>query len=102
MYVHFVTNPAVAAKSNKPLLLTLDRALLQCSARSTEHSTLRGTVKCVSAFGPNNNQWRRWMRMVAAFSGGLAVQVGWLGLHGVGSHPALSLHSSNEPGELSQ
>jgi len=28
-------------------------------------------------------------------------QVGWLGLR-VGGHPALSLHSSNEPGELSQ
>jgi len=28
-------------------------------------------------------------------------QVGWLGLR-VGSHPALSLHSSNELGELLQ
>jgi len=37
------------------------------------------------------------MQMVAAFSGGLTVQVDWLGL-GVGSHLALSLHSSNEPG----
>jgi len=35
------------------------------------------------------------------FIGGLTAQVGWLGL-GVGGHPALSLHSSNEPGELSQ
>jgi len=33
--------------------------------------------------------------------GGLTAQVGWLGLR-VGGHPALSLHSSNEPGELSQ
>jgi len=42
------------------------------------------------------------MQMVAAFSGGLtAVQVGWLGLR-VGGHLALSLHSSNEPSELSQ
>jgi len=41
------------------------------------------------------------MRMVAAFSGGLTVQVNWLGLR-IGGHPALSLHSSNEPGELSQ
>jgi len=41
------------------------------------------------------------MRMVAAISGGLKVQVGWLGLR-VGGRPALSLHSSNEPGELSQ
>jgi len=39
--------------------------------------------------------------MVAAISGGLAVQVDWLGL-GVGGQPALSLHSSNEPGKLSQ
>jgi len=28
-------------------------------------------------------------------------QAGWLGLR-AGGHPALSLHSSNEPGELSQ
>jgi len=28
-------------------------------------------------------------------------KVGWLGLR-VGGHPELSLHSSNEPGELSQ
>jgi len=34
-------------------------------------------------------------------SGGLTVQIGWFGLR-VGGHPALSLHSSNEPGELSQ
>jgi len=40
------------------------------------------------------------MWMVAAI-GGLTAQVGWLGLR-VGGHPALSLHSSNEPGELSQ
>ena len=33
--------------------------------------------------------------------GGLAAQVGWLGLR-VGGHRALSLHSSSEPGELSQ
>jgi len=33
--------------------------------------------------------------------GGLTAQVDWLGL-GVGGHPALSLHSSNEPGEFSQ
>ena len=32
---------------------------------------------------------------------GLTAQVGWRGLR-VGGHPALSLHSSNEPGELSQ
>jgi len=39
--------------------------------------------------------------MVAAISGGLTVQVDWLGLR-VGGQPALTLHSSNEPGELSQ
>jgi len=33
--------------------------------------------------------------------GGLTAHIGWFGLR-VGSHPALSLHSSNEPGELSQ
>jgi len=33
--------------------------------------------------------------------GGLTAQIGWFGLR-VGSHPALSLHSSNAPGELSQ
>jgi len=33
--------------------------------------------------------------------GGLTAQIGWFGLR-VGSHPVLSLHSSNEPGELSQ
>jgi len=33
--------------------------------------------------------------------GSRSVQVGWLGLR-VGGHMALSLHSSNEPGELSQ
>ena len=39
--------------------------------------------------------------MVAVFPGGLTVQVDWLGLR-VGGHPALSLRSSSEPGELSQ
>jgi len=38
--------------------------------------------------------------MVAA-TGGLTAQVGRYGLS-VGGHPALSLHSSSEPGELSQ
>ena len=33
--------------------------------------------------------------------GGLTAQIGGFGLR-VGGHPALSLHSSNEPGELSQ
>jgi len=39
------------------------------------------------------------MWTVAANFGRLTAQVDWLGL-GVGGHPALSLHSSNEPGEL--
>ena len=33
--------------------------------------------------------------------GGLTAQIGWFGLR-VGGLPSLSLHSSNEPGELSQ
>ena len=44
------------------------------------------------------------MWMTAAFlvpTGGLTAQVDWLGLR-VGGHLALSLHSSYEPGELSQ
>jgi len=41
------------------------------------------------------------MQMTGALSGKLTVQVDWLGL-GVGGQPALSLHSSNELGKLSQ
>jgi len=41
------------------------------------------------------------MWTVAAYTGGLTVQVVWLGLR-VGSHLALSLHSTSEPGKLSQ
>ena len=41
------------------------------------------------------------MAMVNADSSCLTVQVGWLGLR-VGGQPAVSIHSSNEPGELSQ
>jgi len=40
------------------------------------------------------------MWMIAASFSGLTAQVDWLGLR-VGGHPALSLHSSDEPGELS-
>jgi len=40
------------------------------------------------------------MWMIAAY-GRLAAQVDWLGLR-VGGHLVLSLHSSNEPGKLSQ
>jgi len=42
-----------------------------------------------------------WMQMLAAFVGGLTVQVGWLGL-GVGGHPAVILRLLNEPDELLQ
>jgi len=41
------------------------------------------------------------MWMIAAINGVLVAQVDWLGLR-VGGHPVLSLHSSNELGELSQ
>jgi len=41
------------------------------------------------------------MWIVADYTGGLTAQVDWLALR-VGSHPALSLHLSCEPGELSQ
>ena len=37
--------------------------------------------------------------MVAAIFGELSAQVDWRGLR-VGGHPALSLHSSDEPDEL--
>ena len=58
--------------------------------------------RVVSAFGlSNNNKWRWWMWTVAAIYRRTQAQVGWLGLR-VGGHMALSLHSSNEPGELSQ
>jgi len=70
--------------------------------RSTQPSTLLGTVKWVSAYElSNNNKWRWCLRMVAANLSADLAQIGWFGL-GVGGHPALSLHSSNEPGELSQ
>ena len=39
--------------------------------------------------------------VAAPIFGGLTAQVDWLGLR-VGGHRALSRHSSNEPGELSQ
>jgi len=43
----------------------------------------------------DNGPWT-WM----PFTGGLTAQVGWFGPT-VGGHPAISLHCSNEPGELS-
>ena len=68
--------------------------------RSTQSSTLRGMAKSVSAFGLSNNK----MAMVDVDDSSLpadSAQVDWLGLR-VGGHLALSLHSSNEMGELSQ
>ena len=41
------------------------------------------------------------MWMVAAIIGRLTAQVDWVGLS-ICSYPGLSLHSSNEEGELSQ
>ena len=70
--------------------------------RSTQPSTLCGTVRWVSAYelSNNSNGDGGCGRQLPVF-GGLTAQVDWLGLS-VGGHPALSLHSSNEPGELSQ
>ena len=70
--------------------------------RSSQPSTRRGMVKWVSAFGLSNNN----VAMVdvddsSLPAGGLTAQVDWLGLK-VGGHLALSLHSSYEPGKLSQ
>jgi len=41
------------------------------------------------------------MWMIEPIFGGLTAKVNWLGLR-IGGHVALSLHSSNEPRELSQ
>jgi len=35
--------------------------------RSTQPSTLRGTIKWVSAFVLSNNKWRRWVWLLAAY-----------------------------------
>ena len=66
----------------------------------TQSSTLRGTVEWVSA---------GWVIIanddggcgLQQTTGGITAKVSWLGLR-VGSHLALSLHSSNEPVEFSQ
>jgi len=49
-------------------VLGMDCCILPAVPRSTQPSTLHGTIKWVSlAFGmSNNNKWRRWMWMVAA------------------------------------
>jgi len=51
-------------------------------------------------FGMSYNKWRWWMQTAAAFSGGLTIQVGWLGA-GLAANSVLSLHSSNDLAELS-
>jgi len=65
--------------------------------------SISSTIKCASAYGLSNSNK---MAMVnedgsCVYFGGLAAQVDWLCLR-VGGHPVLSLHSSNEPAELSQ
>ena len=56
--------------------------------RLTQPSTLRGTVKWVSAFGLSNNKMAMVdVGHVAAYTGGLNAQVGWLGRR-VGGRPA--------------
>ena len=64
---------------------------LQCAPllQSTQPSTLRGIITLAM------------VDVDDSIFGGLTAQVDWLGLR-VGGHPALSLHSSDEPGELSQ
>ena len=73
--------------------------------RSTQPSTLRVTVKWLSAYElSNNNKWRWCLRMAAAnlSADSQPKSVGLVWGLAPGGHPALSLHSSNEPGELSQ
>jgi len=66
---------------------------------TVQPSTLRGTIKWVSAYGLSNNNngdgGCGCMHGSSQFSG-LTSQVDWLGLR-VGGHSALSLHSSNKP-----
>ena len=54
-----------------------------CVPRLTQRSTLRGTVKRVSAFKLSNNKWR-WWTLGLQPTGGLTAQVGWLGLKVMG------------------
>jgi len=63
--------------------------------RSTQPSTRRGTVTWVSAFGLSNNKWRWWMRMVAAVTGGLTVQVDWLGPGLAAAERLVHIHQMN-------
>jgi len=88
---------------SKLLIYSLGHRLhaLTTVPRSTQPSTLCEILNWVSSFGLSyNNKWRWWVWMVTAI-GRLTAQVGWLGLR-IDGHPVLSLHSSDEPGELSQ
>jgi len=88
--------PAYFLKSDKTNWKLLQLITLP---RLTQPSTLRGTVKWVSAFGlSNNNKWRRWCGWQQP-TGGVTAQVSWLGLR-VGGLMELSVHSSNERCEL--
>ena len=71
--------------------------------------SMHGTFLCficrelISVFGlSNNNKWQRWVQMSddGSLQARLTAQVSWFGLI-VGSRLAFSLHSSNEPSELS-
>ena len=73
------------------------RTLLQYLGRLN----LSPSVKWVSACRLSNNNNGDGGCGRQQRTGGLTVQVDWLGLR-VGDHPALSLYSSDEPGELSQ
>jgi len=71
-------------------------AYLYCTAhRSTQPSTLRRTVKWVSAFGTSNNdKWRWWMSTISSYTGWFRAHVVWCGLR-VGGHTAISLQARN-------
>jgi len=100
------SNPTVGSCTfivNITTICSLGHGLRTLTAvpRSTQPSTLCGTVKWVSAFGlSNNNKWRWWVWLLAAYRrthspGRLA----WSeGRRPLGAVP----YSSHEPGELSQ
>ena len=68
--------------------------------RSTQPSSLRGTVKWVSAYGLiNNNNGGLGVDGSSYFFGGLTAQIVWHGLR-AGGHPALSLRSFNGVGRM--
>ena len=96
LFDHGVTSDSVNTLNTAALGTGPCSALqaLQCLGRLSLPPS-RGTLKLVSAHGLSNNN---------NGDGGCGcgrAQVSWLGLR-VGGHPALSLHSSDEPCELSQ